>query len=105
MCVPKGFVVDSDQQETDQENLAFAKRDCFLIIRDRKTHSLKLPLIISFKRFLVLFLRKVQDKMLKLNNTRIFMHVRQTERDTKTGDNVRKGATVRVNVDKKVLVG
>ena len=43
--------------------------------------------------------------MLKLNNTRIFMHVRQTERDTKTGDNVRKGATVRVNVDKKVLVG
>ena len=74
-------------------------------IRDRKTHSLKLPLIISFKRFLVLLLRKVQDKMLKLNNTRIFMHVWQTERHTKTGDNVRKGATVRVNVDKKVLVG
>ena len=49
--------------------------------------------------------RKVQDRMLKLNSTRIFMHVRQTERDTKTGDNVRKGATVRVNVDKKVLVG
>ena len=75
-------------------------------IRDRKTHSLKLPLIISFKRFLVLLLRKVQDKMLKLNNTRIFMHVRQTERERhKTGDNVRRGATVRVNVDKKVLVG
>ena len=31
-------------------------------IRDRKTNSLKLPLVISFERFHVLLPRKVQDK-------------------------------------------
>ena len=44
--------------------------------------------------------------MLKLNNTRIFMHARKTESLTQTTDaNVGKGATVRVNIDKEGASG
>ena len=49
--------------------------------RDQKTHNLKLPLGISFERFSCPSRQESTGQiMLKLNNSRIFMHVRQTER-------------------------
>ena len=43
--------------------------------------------------------------MLKLNNNRIFMHMRYRKTQKNRCYLEKKGATVRVNVDKKVLVG